>query len=279
MDAISDLIICKWEKCHEHFSDGTQLRRHLSKHIKKDWERHHACLWTACNSKKYLRMDDLQRHARSKHSSIYICSHPGCPRKEPFRDLTDLRRHGKTKHSGDLRFECPFPQCSITVAPRVDKLLSHVKETIHENDSLCIFSHCRRDQIFHNAHFRDRREIMNHYRGYHISNDAENGIAGFNCNLGSCAVHSNDHRFSREGLAMHVREDHKAPLWRPDLADVSTADLVRAGLTTALMDEKLGWLSETRRARFKDCQTCYQSLDITLSEPNVFGGNESTVVM
>lgn len=248
------IIQCKCLDCQHSGTNADVMEVHLRHHI-DPWKEQAACLWRRCKRKIFTDERKYAEHV-VKHLNQLFCRYLGCTVSKPFRDLYDLDRHQRIKHSGISRFDCPFPDCGTTILPRVDKLLSHIKDNVHEQDALWIFPHCRAEQLFRGTPYKTRTAISEHYNHCHIYKHAEDGLGAFDCNLGSCAASNKNHRFSHEGLSDHLAENHGVYCHKSYVMGVPSDALLEHGLTSDLLEEMIKCHNASWKQKYTDCESC-----------------------
>lgn len=192
-------------------SSPNELAAHLeihASHASALWKPSSTCTWQGCSSKAVFKTPgSYSIHLKNLHTHPLVCTTPGCSYKKPFRNEQDRERHNVTAHLKALKFICPYDSCEAEVRSfaRKDKWLKHIRETEHQNDAFCPFSHCAAlQQDATKGGFTTRTEISKHFSVYHTGNRED----GYQCALESCGKYSSPHCWNRAGLAKHLESHH-----------------------------------------------------------------------
>ncbi|KAH7377565.1 hypothetical protein BKA64DRAFT_714836 [Cadophora sp. MPI-SDFR-AT-0126] len=201
---------CTWEGC-DIVSDSTGiLSSHLESHALgacERWTRHSGCVWQGCQSKAtFETAGAYKKHLKNIHTQPIICTKTKCSYRKPFRNEADLERHQATIHLGVEKFWCPYANCpsETQTFKRKDKLLLHIRETVHENDDYCPFQHCEAKQRDTATPFTTRRGISSHFTKIHEPNPEQ----GLRCALGSCGSNATRDVWYQTGLHDHLETCH-----------------------------------------------------------------------
>ncbi|KAF4628459.1 hypothetical protein G7Y89_g9696 [Cudoniella acicularis] len=201
---------CTWESCSEEFDLQHDLDIHLLSHHEIALSLFIApsrCPWDGCKSKAVFKSTkSCQHHLDNIHTKPLVCTVAKCSYTKPFRNQNDLERHKSTAHSDIRPYICPYTSCEAEVRSfsRKDKWMKHIEDIEHEDDALCIFPHCRVDQIERSTYFSTRKEIAKHFAKNHGSSTVES----YECRLGSCSNNTNLDNLSKGGLVNHVKTFH-----------------------------------------------------------------------
>ncbi|EKD20902.1 C2H2 type zinc finger domain protein [Drepanopeziza brunnea f. sp. 'multigermtubi' MB_m1] len=110
---------------------------------------------------KFVKTNSELKKHDLRHRRPFICSVPGCARKDGFSTTNDLDRHIKSKHPSNIqenasnkRFRCRVPGCKSKEKtwPRLDNFRSHLKR-VHGN---CLRSGGEFDDMVRRAEFFER---------------------------------------------------------------------------------------------------------------------------
>lgn len=255
---------CTWNKCEWSSTSSIIFGQHMNEHYEaaaKLWFKGSRCLWQGCKSKASFGTERLYRsHLKNIHAKPLLCTETGCKYKKPFRDENDLTRHQFTKHSAVNKWECPYDFCEAQTKTfaRKDKLMKHIRDTQHQDDARCPFSHCRARQLSIGAVFSTRKQIVEHF----VSEHSPNNSSGLSCGLGSCASDIAEQNWSQDGLARHLYKDHfsskygyyflyivaQSVLPSNSILTVKTLDSIPSGLPHHIRED---W-----NKKYHDCKVC-----------------------
>lgn len=200
---------CTWEGCNVSLTSIEGLTTHLDRHANEaseQWTRLSRCTWPGCRSKvTFKAAGAYKKHLSNIHTRPIICTEVRCSNLKPFRNRGDLQRHRKTIHLR-LEYPCPYGNCpsETQIFIRKDKLLKHIRETVHENDAYCFSYHCQAERLKCALPFTTRKEISAHFGNHHETNPEE----AFRCALGSCRNNPSHDFWNERRLERHLIDCH-----------------------------------------------------------------------
>jgi len=207
--APTTVLLCTWKGCESVLDLTESLTTHLDNHAReasKQWSRMSRCTWSGCHSKAIFKtFGPYKTHLSNIHTHPIVCTDTRCSNLKPFRSVADLQRHRETIHL-ELRYQCPYDNCPTETQTfiRKDKLLKHIRETVHENDAYCSVYHCQTEQLHSASPFTTRKEISAHFGDYHELNPEE----VFRCALGSCRNNPTHDFWNGWRLESHLKDCH-----------------------------------------------------------------------
>jgi len=189
------------------------LRTHSSSALQL-WLPSSTCTWPGCTSKAVFNNESkYKEHLKNIHTKPLICQEPKCMHKTPFRNKGDLNRHSTTAHKSARPYKCPFNSCESRPFSRKDKLIQHIRETVHPGDDFCLFTHCKSTQT---TSFTTREGLASHYLKLHCAAPGEQPYYThrlFTCALGLCSLTSASELWTGNGLNDHLKAHHGIAYW------------------------------------------------------------------